>query len=303
MEVEADGKETGLVLLKQGAEARVFESVFVGRRCIIKERFSKKYRHPSLDSKLTLKRLNAEARCMTKARKLGVPTPVLFSVDHVLHTLTFEFIEGPMVKEVLLEFGATGIVEESLLDIATQIGDKIAKLHDGGLIHGDLTTSNMLINKDTNQLVLIDFGLSFTSTLPEDKAVDLYVLERALISMHSSCGNVMERVLASYRKSSKQWCSTLNKLAQGSAPLINETAGPKAHHDWLIFKRAEPCVTMLVPSCIYLLFLTFFSRKESRILFVPVSFCYQFSRLLIFCRFFFWCIPSSLVWIRAGYDH
>jgi len=39
--------------------------------------------------------------------------------------------------------------------------------------------------------VLIDFGLSVTSTLPEDKAVDLYVLERALLSMHSSCGNVV----------------------------------------------------------------------------------------------------------------
>ncbi|KAK9705364.1 hypothetical protein RND81_07G051200 [Saponaria officinalis] len=214
MEVEAKGKEKELVLLKQGAEARVFESAFVGRRCIIKERFSKKYRHPSLDAKLTIKRLNAEARCMTKARKLGVQTPVLFSVDTVLHTLTFEFIEGPMVKEVFLEFGATRIIEERLQDIATQVGEKIAKLHDGGLIHGDLTTSNMLIKKDTNQLVLIDFGLSFTSTLPEDKAVDLYVLERALISMHSSCGNVMEKVLAAYRKSSKQWCSTLNKLAQ-----------------------------------------------------------------------------------------
>lgn len=38
---------------------RVFESTFVGRRCVVKERFSKKYRHPSLDSKITLKRLNA----------------------------------------------------------------------------------------------------------------------------------------------------------------------------------------------------------------------------------------------------
>lgn len=45
--------------------------------------------------------------------------------------------------------------------------------------------------------VLIDFGLSFTSTLPEDKAVDLYVLERALLSMHSSCGNVV-RAISSY---------------------------------------------------------------------------------------------------------
>ncbi|XP_058741914.1 nuclear pore complex protein GP210-like [Vicia villosa] len=61
-------------------------------------------------------------------------------------------------------------------------------LHDGGLVHGDLT-------------------------LPEDKAVDLYVLERALVSMHSSCGNIIDRILAAYRKSSKQWSSTMNKLA------------------------------------------------------------------------------------------
>lgn len=44
--------------------------------------------------------------------------------------------------------------------------------------------------------MLIDFGLSFTSTLPEDKAVDLYVLERALLSMHSSCGNVVSSVIS-----------------------------------------------------------------------------------------------------------
>ncbi|KAM3692979.1 hypothetical protein ACJW31_08G130200 [Castanea mollissima] len=211
MEIKTDVKESSLILLKQG---RVFESNFVGRRSVIKERFSKKYRHPTLDSKITLKRLNAEARCMTKARQLGVSTPVLYSVDPVLHTLTFVHVEGLSVKDILLEFGSHGIIEERLDDIALQIGDVIGKLHDGGLIHGDLTTSNMLLKSGTNQLVLIDFGLSFTSTLPEDKAVDLYVLERALLSMHSSCGNVMDQILLAYRKSSKQWSSTLNKLAQ-----------------------------------------------------------------------------------------
>lgn len=152
---------------------------------------------------------------MTKARKLGVCTPVLYAVDPLLHSLTLEYIEGVSVKDVFLEFGANGIVEERLDDIAAQIGEAIAKLHDGGLSHGDLTTSNMLVRSGTNQLVskrlfkdvsdmfsyftvhvfsqvLIDFGLSFTSTLPEDKAVDLYVLERALLSMHSSCGNVVK---------------------------------------------------------------------------------------------------------------
>ncbi|KAK1373055.1 Non-specific serine/threonine protein kinase [Heracleum sosnowskyi] len=190
MEIKADD-EGPLILVKQGAEARVYDSHFVGKRCIVKERFSKKYRHPTLDLKLTVKRLNAEARCLTKARQLGVSTPVLYAVDLSLHTLTFE-----------------------MADIAMQIGDAIAKLHDGGVAHGDLTTSNMLIRSATNQLVLIDFGLSFTSTLPEDKAVDLYVLERALLSMHSSCGNVMDQILAAYRKSSKQWSATFNKLAQ-----------------------------------------------------------------------------------------
>ncbi|KAL7126636.1 hypothetical protein ABFS83_14G201500 [Erythranthe nasuta] len=214
MEMKLDGEEGSVVLIKQGAEARVFESTFVGKRSVVKERFSKKYRHPSLDTKLTVKRLNAEARCMTKARKLGVLTPVLYAVDPLMHTLTFEFVVGPAVKDVLLGFGLKGVVEEQLEDIATQIGNAIGKIHDGGLIHGDLTTSNMLIRNDTNKLVLIDFGLSFTSTLPEDKAVDLYVLERALLSMHSSCGNVMDKILAAYRKSSKQWSSTLNKLAQ-----------------------------------------------------------------------------------------
>lgn len=214
MEINSNEKQSSLVLIKQGAEARVFESNFVDRRSIIKERFSKKYRHPILDAKLTLKRLNAEARCMTKARRLGVSTPVLYAVDPLLHTLTFEYVKGPSVKEIFLDFGTKGVVEERMEDIARQIGDAIGKLHDGGLIHGDLTTSNMLIQCETNQLVLIDFGLSFTSTLPEDKAVDLYVLERALLSMHSSCGNVMDRILASYRKSSKQWSSTFNKLAQ-----------------------------------------------------------------------------------------
>ncbi|KAF7822953.1 TP53-regulating kinase [Senna tora] len=55
MEIESDVRDSSLILLKEGAEA----SDFVGRRSVIKERFSKKYMHPTLDSKLTLKRLNA----------------------------------------------------------------------------------------------------------------------------------------------------------------------------------------------------------------------------------------------------
>lgn len=92
---------------------------------------------------------------MTKARRLGVATPVLYSVDPVLQTLTCEYVEGPAVKDVFLDFGFHGVAEERMDDIAKQIGDAIGKLHDGGLIHGDLTTSNILIQSGTNQLVRI----------------------------------------------------------------------------------------------------------------------------------------------------
>lgn len=90
---------------------------------------------------------------MTKARRLGVYTPALYAMDPLLYTLTLEYVEGPAVKEVLLAFGEDGIIEERLDDLATQIGEAIGKLHDGGLIHGDLTTSNMLIQSGTNRLV------------------------------------------------------------------------------------------------------------------------------------------------------
>lgn len=90
---------------------------------------------------------------MTKARRLGVTTPVLYAVDPVTHTLTFEYVEGPSVKDIFLGFGLVGVDEEQMTDIATQIGNAIGKLHDGGLVHGDLTTSNMLMRSAANQLV------------------------------------------------------------------------------------------------------------------------------------------------------
>ena len=92
---------------------------------------------------------------MTKARRLGVCTPVLYAVDHVQHTLTFEYVEGLSIKDVFLDFGSNGVVEERMDDIAVQIGAAIGKLHDGGLIHGDLTTSNMLIRDNANELVSV----------------------------------------------------------------------------------------------------------------------------------------------------
>eukprot|EP00897_Mesotaenium_endlicherianum_P005343 jgi/Mesen1/4837/ME000244S04019 len=235
-------------LLSQGAEARVYKVQFCGRSAVVKERFKKHYRHPVLDTKLTQRRLLGEARSMVKAGKLGVHVPVLYALDEDAHSLTLEFVRGSSVKDVVLALDPGHPASaEAVQRVARLMGRAVAQLHDGGIIHGDLTTSNMILRpspprprlgpgpgpgpqagpgaggagkekgaaegsqqqqgqgqlgmlqrgqgqeggaqageQQQQQLVLIDFGLASNSQLAEDKAVDLYVLERALLSLHSA---------------------------------------------------------------------------------------------------------------------
>ncbi len=69
--------------------------------------------------------------------------------------------------------------------MAQSVGAAIGKMHDAEIIHGDLTTSNLMVKGDgQHTVVLIDFGLGMMKPTIEDKAVDLYVLERAFVSTH-----------------------------------------------------------------------------------------------------------------------
>lgn len=106
------------------------------------------------------------------------------------------------------------ITPESVASIMQQIGQSVAHLHDGGLVHGDLTTSNMLLRHTDDKLVLIDFGLAYNSTNPEDKAVDLYVMERAFTSAHSEREGLFKVVLQAYKDASKQHCPVFNRFAE-----------------------------------------------------------------------------------------
>lgn len=104
--------------------------------------------------------------------------------------------------------------QERVDSIMNQIGRSVAHLHDGGLVHGDLTTSNMLMRHADDKLVLIDFGLAYNSTNPEDKAVDLYVMERAFTSAHSEREGLFKVVLQAYKDASKQHCPVFNRFAE-----------------------------------------------------------------------------------------
>lgn len=199
-------------LFAQGAESRLWEAQLAGRPAIVKQRFSKQYRHPTLDRKLTAARLKQEVRGMVRARKMGALTPVLYAVDLLDATISMEKVAGSTVKALLHSGSLAG---KDLERVLRQIGEAVAVLHDGGMVHGDLTTSNLMVRSRDNALVVLDFGLSTTSAIPEDKGVDLYVLERAFKSAHSADGDgLFEVVLAAYKKKSRQWNSTLNKFSE-----------------------------------------------------------------------------------------
>ena len=198
-------------LVSQGAEGRVFAVKFCGRDTIVKQRFKKTYRHPTFDAKLTRSRLGMEARSMMRARKLGVVTPTLYYVDQQQSAIYMEKVPGKSLKELIRE---DSMSEKDMEDIGAQVGKAVAKMHDGGLIHGDLTTSNILVRDDDERtVVIIDFGLASNSIIAEDKGVDLYVLERAITVTHSSQA-LFEHVMTAYRRASSQWSSSFNKFAE-----------------------------------------------------------------------------------------
>ncbi|KJH42428.1 Kae1-associated kinase Bud32 [Dictyocaulus viviparus] len=193
-------------VVRQGAEARVFFCIYLGKPAIMKERFVKKYRHPALDRQLNKTRMRNELRGLVKARELGICVPAVFFVDDDKNRLIMERIEGCTAnswiqsKRMKDDDCAQSITE--VLELGKAIGYSIGKMHLGNLIHGDLTTSNIIV-KDGNfrRPFFIDFGLaSLGKVCPEDKGVDLYVLERALISTDINSEQLFDSVLQGYRE-------------------------------------------------------------------------------------------------------
>jgi len=135
-------------------------------------------------------------------------------VDHDASRIFMEYIEGLTVKEYLLNCNPS---DKDAMLLAESVGKVICTMHDSDVIHGDLTTSNMIIRAGGSTgslpiLALIDFGLAYISTVVEDKAVDLYVLERAFLSTHPNSEKMFEAVLRAYRNESNKSSAVISKL-------------------------------------------------------------------------------------------
>ena len=155
--------------IAQGAEA----NILLEKNKITKLRIKKSYRLPILDEKIRKNRTKKEAKLLQKASKL-IPIPNIISTNNK-DQIEMEFIKGDKLSKNLDSLSNS-------TSVCVQIGKNIAKLHDNSIIHGDLTTSNMLLLK--NKLYFIDFGLGFTSDRIEDKAVDLHLIRQALEAKH-----------------------------------------------------------------------------------------------------------------------
>lgn len=157
--------------IAQGAEAIVYKDADK----IVKHRVSKGYRHPGLDLQLRKARTRREAKVLEKLSAANIPAPKLLQMDDKEMKIAMSHLPGDKLRDVF---------ESNALLYAFALGSLLGRIHQQDIIHGDMTTSNVIVVN--NQLHAIDFGLSFFSQKIEDKATDLHVLFQALESRHYS---------------------------------------------------------------------------------------------------------------------
>jgi TP53 regulating kinase-like protein len=180
-------------ILYRGAEAEIRLSKYMGKTVIRKQRVKKAYRIQEIDRQLISFRTKEEAKLIAEARSYGVSVPLLYDVDLVKGAITMEYLDGNRVKDIL-----NGLDESERKRICLKIGESIARLHNHDIIHGDLTTSNMIFLHD--RIHFIDFGLGCKNIELEAKGVDLHVLMEAFESTHSRYSHCFEYVLEGYTK-------------------------------------------------------------------------------------------------------
>jgi TP53 regulating kinase-like protein len=165
-------------LMKKGAEASLYTAYWHGKKVTIKMRLPKKYRLFELDDEIRMNRTVRESLLIHEAKRAGVPTPSLYFVDVKNAVIIMEFIEGKQVKQLIGEF-----TEKKRRNTCLEIGKSVGRLHKMAVIHGDLTTSNMILNSE-DQIIFVDFGLGEKSTEMESQGVDLHLMKRSLESTH-----------------------------------------------------------------------------------------------------------------------
>ena len=166
---------------------------------VFKRRIRKRYRIKEIDERIRRERTRREARIISEARRKGIPTPVILDIFD--YTLVMERIEGNLVGEVITP------------RISERIGELVGILHRNGIIHGDLTTSNLILGSD-NILYLIDFGLSTFDSSIEARGVDVHVFFQSLSATCESWKELKESFIKGYTRTLPDAPQVLTRISE-----------------------------------------------------------------------------------------
>lgn len=183
----------GREVIRIGAEAVISRLEWNGLRLISKHRVPKPYRMPELDRWVRDKRTIHEAKVIREVKNRDVRCPAIVLIDRSRSEIYMTEIEGVELKKAL-----DSLPGKEVRRIAGELGAMVARMHLGGIAHGDLTSSNIILDK-SGRIYLVDFGLSTFTNDVEDLAVDVHLLDRSLESVHTHLrGEFMRYFLKSY---------------------------------------------------------------------------------------------------------
>ena len=184
-------------VIAQGAEAVLQSGLWLGQPAVLKLRAPKGYRHPGLDERIRASRVRAEARALRDARLAGVRTPAVLDLDEPSGAIVLERIEGPTVRAAY-----DGMPDGDRARVARALGAALGHLHAGGLVHGDPTTSNFIVERlppEGEPLVaVIDMSMGGRAEGVEGRGVDLRLLYEAFGSTHHLHADEFDLVLEGY---------------------------------------------------------------------------------------------------------
>ena len=173
-------------LINRGAEADVYSTVWNKNKAILKIRKKKSYRNSSLDQKIRKQRTIRESQIISQVKSFGISTPLIYFMDVSKCSILMQKIDGKVVRD---------LKDNDIVKICGEIGRIGGLLHKNGIMHGDLTTSNFIVDKE--KLFLIDFGLASRTEKPDDHAIDLRLFKEILNSAHAK---VIEKSWKNFQK-------------------------------------------------------------------------------------------------------
>ena len=156
------------------------------KKAILKIRKTKSYRNSLLDQKIRKQRTSRESQIISQVKSFGISTPLIYFMDINKCSILMQYIDGKIVRD---------LKGNDIVKVCSEIGKIVGTMHKNGIMHGDLTTSNFLLDK--KKLFLIDFGLASRTEKPDDHAVDLRLFKEILNSAHAE---VMEKSWKNFQK-------------------------------------------------------------------------------------------------------